>query len=137
MDTLTPQARSERMSLVRGRDTKPELLVRRLTHGLGYRFRLHVARLPGRPDLVFPSRGKVIFIHGCFWHRHKGCALARMPKSRLEFWAPKLNANKVRDLRNRKRLSALGWRSLLIWECEIKDTKRLERRIKAFLDKRE
>src|SRR5262245_43851646 len=110
MDTLTPEARSERMSRIRGIDTKPELLVRRLVHPLGYRVRLPRADLPGKPDLTFSALRKIIFVHGCFWHRHTGCALARMPKSRLDFWAPKLSANKKRDIRNRKRLTALGWR---------------------------
>jgi|SRR5271156_3514526 DNA mismatch endonuclease (patch repair protein) len=90
MDTLSRTERSERMALIRGRDTKPELAVRRLLHRSGFRYRLHRATLPGKPDLVFPSRHKVIFVHGCFWHRHPGCALARLPKSRLEFWLPKL-----------------------------------------------
>lgn len=137
MDTLTPEARSERMSRIRGRNTKPELLVRRLVHRLGYRFRLHRADLPGKPDLVFTSRRKIIFVHGCFWHRHTGCALARMPKSRLDFWKPKLEANKKRDVRSRRQLTALGWQSLVIWECEAKDNDKLERRIKAFLDREE
>ncbi len=98
MDTLTPEQRSERMSRVRNKDTKPEMRVRRLVHALGYRYRLHDSRLPGRPDLVFKSRHKVIFVHGCFWHRHDRCELCRMPKSRLQFWKPKLKANRERDL---------------------------------------
>jgi len=135
MDTLTPKARSERMSRIRARHTKPELSVRSLVHRMGYRFRLHGAALPGKPDLVFPSRQKVIFVHGCFWHRHTGCALARMPKSRLDFWKPKLDANKRRDGLNRQRLTALGWRSLVIWECQVQSSAKLEYRIKTFLTK--
>src|SRR5687767_2131660 len=102
------------MARVRGRDTGPEMVVRRLVHGLGYRFRLHGRGLPGRPDLVFRSRSKVIFVHGCFWHRHKDCALARVPKSRLEFWEPKLESNRVRDESNLRALKASGWRVLTI-----------------------
>jgi DNA mismatch endonuclease (patch repair protein) len=102
MDTLTRAERSKRMALVRGKDTKPELLVRKIAKACGYRFRLHVSGLPGKPDIVFTKRRKVIFIHGCFWHRHPapGCALARLPKSKLDFWLPKLTENRRRDLRN-------------------------------------
>jgi DNA mismatch endonuclease (patch repair protein) len=134
-DTLTPRERSERMSRVRGRDTKPEMIVRRLAHELGYRYRLHVAGLPGRPDLVFSSRRGVIFVHGCFWHRHPEptCKLARLPKSRLDFWQPKLEANRVRDTLNQQRLAALGWRSLIVWECETGDRASLAARITSFL----
>jgi len=106
MDTLTPAERSTRMALVRAKDTKPELLVRRLVHGMGYRYRLHRRDLPGKPDLVFPSRGKVIFVHGCFWHRHARCALARLPKSRGDFWLPKLTANAQCDSRNARASAA-------------------------------
>lgn len=135
MDTLSPQQRSERMSRVRGRDTKPELMVRRIAHGLGYRFRLHRRDLPGTPDLVFPSRRKVIFVHGCFWHRHHdpACKLARMPKSRLDFWATKLENNKNRDEKNIVRLHDLGWQTLVIWECQTGDREALRVRIREFL----
>jgi DNA mismatch endonuclease (patch repair protein) len=122
MDTLSPKQRSARMSLVRGTDTKPEMFVRRMVHRMGYRYRLHVAGLPGKPDLVFPKRGKIIFVHGCFWHRHPraSCKLARMPKSRLEFWAPKLEGNRSRDIQAQRALRRAGWRVLVIWECVIK-----------------
>ena len=112
-DTLTRAERSERMSRVKGRDTGPEWAVRRLVHGLGYRYRLHRKDLPGCPDLVFPSRRKVIFVHGCFWHRHPdpACKLARLPKSRLEFWVPKLERNRARDLHSQARLIDMGWQS--------------------------
>lgn len=135
MDTLTPEQRSERMSRVRGKDTKPELVVRRLVHGLGYRFRLHRRDLPGSPDLVFPGRRKVIWVHGCFWHQHPdpNCKLARMPKSRLEFWETKLSANRERDAVKMAELAALGWDALVVWECEIKDKGILAARLKEFL----
>ncbi|WP_085821526.1 very short patch repair endonuclease [Ruegeria meonggei] len=136
MDTLTEQQRSERMKRIRGRDSKPELLVRRLVHGMGYRYRLHCRDLPGKPDLVFRPKRKVIFVHGCFWHRHDdtNCRLARLPKSRLDFWYPKLEQNKQRDQRNSKLLVKMGWSSLVIWECQVKDEDWLEREIKEYLN---
>jgi DNA mismatch endonuclease (patch repair protein) len=120
-DTLTRAERSERMSRVKGRDTGPEWAVRRLVHGLGYRYRLHRKDLPGCPDLVFPSRRKVIFVHGCFWHRHPdpACKFARLPKSRLEFWVPKLESNRARDLHSQARLIDMGWQIMIVWECEV------------------
>ena len=123
------------MSLVRGVDTKPEMLVRRLVHRMGYRYRLHVRLLPGQPDMVFPSRGKIIFVHGCFWHRHPKatCKMARMPKSRLDFWRPKLEQNRQRDLRVQGKLRRLGWRILVIWECGV-GSPHLADRIKRFLE---
>jgi DNA mismatch endonuclease, patch repair protein len=133
VDTLTPEQRSERMSLVRGKDTRPELAVRRLAHGLGYRYRKNRRDLPGQPDLVFPGRRKIIFVHGCFWHRHK-CALGRMPKSRQEFWRPKLEKNRVRDARNAKQLRGGGWRVLVVWECQIRHVTALTARLREFLD---
>lgn len=135
MDTLTREQRSERMSRVRGADTKPEMIVRRLAHGLGYRYRLHRRDLPGKPDLVFPSRRKAIFVHGCFWHRHPDptCALARLPKSRLEFWRAKLEGNRERDERNEARLRDMGWGVLVVWECQLRDRPALERTIRGFL----
>ncbi len=123
------------MARVRGQDTKPELVVRRLAHRMGYRFRLHRNQLPGRPDLVFPSRRKVIFVHGCFWHRHpdQACRLARLPKSRLDFWGPKLETNRKRDEVNLAHLAELGWSALVIWECQLRDAEALEARIGEFL----
>lgn len=122
------------MSLIRAKDTKPEMAVRRLVHSLGYRYRLHRRDLPGCPDLVFSIRCKVIFVHGCFWHRHPDstCKLARLPKSREEFWVPKLESNASRDRRNEMALKAKGWDVLVIWECETKDQALLERKIQAF-----
>ena len=108
--------------------------MRRLVFAEGYRYRLHDRKLPGCPDLVFRGRAKVIFMHGCFWHRHEQCSLARMPKSRLDFWEPKLTANKERDARNKKLLTKEGWKVLTIWECQLKDIEQLKRTIKRFLD---
>jgi len=139
MDTLTTIERSERMSRIRGKDTRVELRVRRIVHALGYRYRLHDRDLPGNPDLVFKGRRKVIFVHGCFWHRHPDpeCKLARMPKSRLDFWDPKLSSNRERDQRAEARLREMGWQSLVVWECESRHIEQLENMITAFLDGRE
>ena len=134
LDTLTRSQRSERMSRVRAKDTKPEMRVRRLVHSLGYRYRLHRSDLPGKPDLVFVARQKVIFVHGCFWHRHAGCPNTRLPKSNLSFWQPKLETNKARDTRNKRRLTVLGWRYLVIWECETHNASALTRKVIKFLE---
>ncbi len=136
MDTLTPEERSERMSRVRSKDTNPELRVRRLVHSMGFRYRLYAKDLPGRPDLVFRSRRKAIFVHGCFWHRHRGCAKTRLPKSRgrLPFWREKFAANVRRDRRNQRDLRETGWDVLVIWECETETPELLRRRVEAFLD---
>ncbi|MFD1913989.1 very short patch repair endonuclease [Halodurantibacterium flavum] len=125
--TAVDPARSAQMARVRGRDTKPEMRVRKVLHAAGLRYRLHVRRLPGAPDLVFPSRRVALFVHGCFWHRHPGCAAARLPKSRLEFWEPKLVGNVERDKRNRAALEAAGWKVMVIWECETRDRDALAR----------
>lgn len=123
------------MSRIRGTDTKPEMLVRRLVHGMGYRYRLHRRDLPGTPDLVFPSRRKVIFVHGCFWHRDPDpdCPLARLPKSRLDFWIPKLEGNRERDVKNQKYLTEQGWELLVVWECQLLDVEALRVRVGEFL----
>ncbi len=136
VDTLTPEERSERMSRIRGKDTKPEMRLRRLIHGMGYRYRLHVPGLPGKPDMVFPGRKAVIFMHGCFWHRHPDpkCKLARLPKSRQDFWGEKLGANRERDIRTQKQLQDMGWRVLVVWECELQDMDTVSRTVRAFLD---
>lgn len=136
MDTLSKAERSERMSRIRSKDGKPELIVRRLVHAMGYRYRLHDRRLPGSPDMVFPSRRKAMFVHGCFWHRHpsKRCALARLPKSRLDFWLPKLEANARRDRRNGGRLNALGWSYMVVWECQLRELDAVRNRIVRFLE---
>ena len=132
MDTLTRTERSERMSRVRDKDTKPEWAVRHLLWALGYRYRLHGKDLPGRPDIVFPKLKKVVFIHGCFWHRHPRCG--RTPKSRLNFWLPKLRANRSRDLKNQRALRKLGWNFLVVWECELKNVDAIGVRAIEFLD---
>lgn len=134
MDTLNPHDRSRRMALVRSKDTKPEMKVRRALHALGFRYRLHVKGLPGHPDLVFPSRKKVVFVHGCFWHRHLGCSLARLPKSRQKFWVPKLEGNRLRDEAAINSLRAVGWGVLVVWECETRDIEILVARIIRFLE---
>jgi DNA mismatch endonuclease (patch repair protein) len=135
VDTLSRKDRSERMARIRGRNTVPEVRVRKIVSALGYRYRLHGQGLPGRPDLVFKSRRKIIFVHGCFWHRHgtATCALARLPKSRQDFWIPKLDGNRKRDRRNLNALRRAGWRALVIWECQLARSAALKRRIEAFL----
>lgn len=132
-DTLTPKERSARMRLVRSQNTRPEMTVRRLLHGMGYRYRLHDRRMPGSPDLVFGARRKVIFVHGCFWHSHPRCRFARLPKSRLSYWIPKLEANRARDKRNARALRKRGWRVLVVWECELPRQAALARQIAKFL----
>lgn len=122
------------MARVRGKNTQPELIVRKLLFAAGYRYRLHVRTLPGSPDLTFPGRKKVIFVHGCFWHLHANCNRSRMPKSRVEFWSEKLNANKTRDARISDALIRSGWKVLVIWECELDDLVALEERLKTFLE---
>lgn len=135
MDTLSTTERSERMARIHGRDTKPEMVVRRLLHGMGYRYRLHRGDLPGKPDIVFGKRKKAIFIHGCFWHRHDdpACRLARLPKSRLDFWKPKLSANAERDALKQEALKRLGWNVLVVWECELRQSEQLENKLRQFV----
>jgi DNA mismatch endonuclease (patch repair protein) len=134
MDSISREKRADVMSRIRNRDTRPEMALRRLVHGMGYRFRLHARDLPGRPDLVLPRHRAVIFMHGCFWHRHPGCPLARMPKSRLDFWRPKLEGNRKRDLANLEKLEGLGWRALVVWECELSDMDAVRGKVRAFLE---
>lgn len=119
MDRLTPARRSEVMSRVRAKDTGPEMVVRRHLHKHGLRYVLHDKRLPGKPDLVFPSRRTVVFVHGCFWHAHAGCKRATLPSTRTEFWAEKIGGNAARDQRVEASLLSLGWRVITIWQCEI------------------
>ena len=132
MDTRTKAKRHEIMAAVRTKDTGPELIVRRVLSALGYRYRLHRKSLPGRPDIAFPGRRKVVFVHGCFWHGH-GCTKGRLPKSRLAYWKPKIAANKRRDATNLADLKRTGWRALVVWQCELRNTRMLTRTLKAFL----
>lgn len=132
MDRLTKAQRSENMRRIRSKDSVPELFVRQLVHRLGYRYRLHNHQLPGRPDLVFAGRKKIIFVHGCFWHAHD-CKIAHAPGSRQKYWTPKLLRNAQRDKDHQKRLRALGWRVQVLWECELSNPS-LAQRIKKFLD---
>jgi len=136
VDTVPQSTRSEIMARVRSEDTRPEIMVRRLVFSLGYRYRLHVKTLPGRPDLVFASRNKVIFVHGCFWHRHaaRTCNLSRLPKSRLEFWEPKLEGNRDRDRRIKSELIRRGWEVLTIWECQLRNLASVSSRVRSFLN---
>ena len=126
------------MRAIRSKGMKPELAVRRLVYSMGYRYRLHRHDLPGRPDMVFSGRHKVIFVHGCFWHQHPAvdCKLAHRPKSNLKYWGPKLQRNQERDAAHRARLAELGWDVLVIWECEVKTADGLADRILSFLRKR-
>ena len=133
MDTLTRLERSRVMSLVKGKNTRPELIVRRLVHRAGFRYRLHVRGLPGQPDLVFPSRRKVIFVSGCFWHRHNCPDGRRLPKSRGRFWRRKLTGNKERDDRNTRALRRGGWRVMVVWECRLRKLNVATRQIIRFL----
>jgi DNA mismatch endonuclease (patch repair protein) len=124
--------RSANMRAIRSKDMQPELKVRSAAHGLGFRFRLHRKDLPGKPDLVFSPRRKVIFVHGCFWHSHN-CKAAHIPKSNQEYWVPKLERNKARDEKNIEALAAMGWQALVIWECEVRDDGGLKKRLRTFL----
>jgi len=134
LDRITVEQRSANMAAIKGRDTRPELLVRRILRRLGIGYRLHANGLPGRPDIVMRGRRRVIFVHGCFWHRHEDCRYSYLPKSRREFWAEKFAGTVARDLRNLTLLRKNGWKVLVIWECEIADAKLAEQRIMAFLD---
>jgi DNA mismatch endonuclease (patch repair protein) len=142
MDVFTPEKRSEVMSRIRGRDTKPELALRSMLHRLGYRFTVHGPlnrTLPGRPDLVLPKYRTVIFVHGCFWHGHEHCPAFRLPKSRIAFWKAKIQGNQQRDLRNENALRALGWHVVTIWECALRkksDRPWLIARLPALLETR-
>lgn len=131
-DHLTPEARSANMRAVRRRDTAPEMRVRRLLHRLGYRYRLQAGDLPGKPDIVFRGRRVAVFVHGCFWHGHE-CRRGRLPASRVDYWRSRIERNRNRDERALRALQALGWRSLVIWECEIRDLVALEARLRGFL----
>jgi DNA mismatch endonuclease (patch repair protein) len=133
VDRLSTERRSWLMAQVKGRNTLPEMIVRRMAHSLGYRFRLHRRELPGSPDLVFPRRKAVIFVHGCFWHRHGGCRKATSPKSREDFWNEKFERNVARDKRVKSELERMGWKVLVVWECETRDAEKLALDLQAFL----
>lgn len=132
-DRISTTQRSALMGKIRRADTKPEMVVRRLLHRLGYRFRLQWKAAPGRPDVAFPGRRKIIFVHGCFWHQHPGCRHARVPATRRDFWAAKFARNEERDARNLAQAAAEGWEALVLWECEIVEGPDLEARLKKFV----
>lgn len=133
-DRLDRQRRSENMRRIRGTNTKPEVLVRKALTKLGYRYRLHSKTLPGKPDIVFPGRKKLIFVHGCFWHQHEDCREGRIPNSRKDYWEPKLVGNMRRDHRNRLSLAEIGWQVLVVWECQIANEASLEIALREFLE---
>lgn len=132
-DTVPSEARSRIMARIKSKGMKPEMQVRRLLHGLGYRYRLHRPDLPGRPDLVFPSRRKVVFVNGCFWHRHDGCPRVRVPATNREYWVAKLERNHARDTRNIALLQEQGWEILTVWECELRDVTTITEKMVEFL----
>lgn len=132
-DVFSPRKRSIVMSRIKAKDTVPEMKVRRLVHSLGFRYRLHATDLPGKPDLVFRKYRKAILVHGCFWHCHTGCIDGHAPRSNTSYWGPKLARNRERDKKNRKSLRDLGWDVMVIWECEITEMERLEKRVFRFL----
>jgi len=132
-DRLAPQDRSALMSRIRGRNTGPEMKVRRILHRMGYRYRLHDPNLPGKPDLVFKGRKKVIFVNGCFWHGHKDCARSKLPETNREFWEKKIAANVKRDGKVYERLRRAGWDVLVVWECRTRDEEGLRRMLERFL----
>jgi len=133
MDKVDETTRSRNMAAIRGKNTKPEMTVRRLLYSLGYRYRLHRKDVPGNPDIAFIGRRAVIFVHGCFWHQHPDCKMAHAPRSRLEYWGPKLARNVNRDAANIRLLEQTGWRVLVLWECEIKHVEDLITRLVCFL----
>lgn len=134
MDVFSKEQRSKIMSRVGGKNTKPELVVRSLIHKMGYRFRLHRRDLPGNPDIVLPRNKKAVFVHGCFWHGHEGCPRAKRPDTNKSFWDQKLNKNMDRDRENIKNLKALGWDTLIVWTCEVKDADTLKNKLLSFLE---
>lgn len=135
-DHVDRAKRSANMAAIHSKDTGPEIEVRRILHSLGFRYRLHVRSLPGQPDLVFPSRRKVIFVHGCFWHRHAKCRYASLPKTRTEFWQRKFESNLVRDRKVKRELKRIGWEALTVWTCELKKSEKVTKRLIAFLSSR-
>ena len=134
VDTVSPEVRSRIMARVKSKGMKPEMAVRRLLHGLGYRYRLHRPDLPGKPDLAFPSRRKVVFVNGCFWHNHAGCPRVRIPATNREYWVAKLERNQARDERNLALLAEQGWAAMTVWECELRDMPAAAERLTEFLE---
>jgi DNA mismatch endonuclease (patch repair protein) len=132
-DRVTPEHRSKIMSMIKGKNTLPEMVVRSVCHEMGLRYRLHRKDLPGKPDLVFPKHRLCIFVHGCFWHRHPDCKYAYTPKSRLDFWLPKFTRNVQRDLTVQEALQTLGWKVVIVWECHTKDRELLRNEIRFAL----
>jgi len=135
VDTISPDRRSENMRQIRSKGMKPEMVVRRLVHRMGYRYRLHVTDLPGKPDLVFRRLNKIIEVRGCFWHQHGRCIDSHIPKSRLDYWLPKLERNQSRDAANLRNLKAQGFRVSVVWECEVKNEKQLATKLGRFLNR--
>jgi DNA mismatch endonuclease (patch repair protein) len=133
MDSLTPERRSWNMSRIRGKNSRPEILVRSLLHRLGYRFRLNRKDIPGKPDIVLPKYRTAVYVHGCYWHRHPGCHLAYTPKSNLNFWTRKFSRNIERDAEVRIALHGTGWKQLVVWECETRDQAALASRLEREL----
>lgn len=133
MDRISREHRSWNMSRIRGKDTVPEIRVRKMLHQMGYRFRLHRKDLPGRPDIVLPRYATIIFVHGCYWHRHEGCRFAYTPKTRIDFWTRKFAENEERDRRYAQELTRMGWRVAVIWECETQDADHLVQRLSTIL----
>jgi len=133
VDTISADRRSENMRRIRSKDMKPEMVVRQLVYGMGYRYRLHSPKLPGKPDLVFSRLKKIIEVRGCFWHQHDSCIDSHFPKSRMDYWRPKLQRNQQRDLENIQKLRDLGFRVLVLWECEIAKDKLLAKKLRRFL----
>jgi len=135
VDVFSKDKRSRIMSKVKGKNTKPELVVRSLLHKMGYRFRLHRRDLPGNPDIVLPKYKKIIFVHGCFWHGHEGCPRSKRPTSNEDFWNKKLNRTICRDKENFTRLKEAGWSTYVVWTCELKDLDLLKNKLKRFIEK--
>ncbi len=132
-DVFSEKKRSDIMSRIGQKDTKPEIIVRRLLHKMGYRFRLHRKDLPGTPDIVLPKYHKVVFVHGCFWHGHEGCRRAHLPETNREFWEVKINKNRDRDAKVMESLQSMGWGCLVVWQCQIKNREELEVALENFL----
>tara|TARA_Y100000031_G_C8154477_1_gene353948 strand:+ start:541 stop:978 length:438 start_codon:yes stop_codon:yes gene_type:complete len=135
MDKISIKSRSKNMQNIRSRDTKPEITVRKMIFSMGYRYRIHYNKLPGKPDIVFPGKKKAIYVHGCFWHQHENvnCKIVHFPKSRLEYWLPKFQRTKERDISQQIEIKKMGWASLIIWECELDKLDLLKNKIMIFI----